>query len=264
MKYKTLLLFAIIVSASWYTKSKTSELQDLGIINISGSSIKTRFNIPEGFSRILQDSSSFGYYLQKLPLKKQGNKVLYYDKTTKDKENVYISVVAMDIDPVDLQQCADAVMRLRGEYLYKAKKYEQIHFNYISDGKPRYFKAFAKGNYSYQNFRKYMREVFSYANTASLLGELTPVSNFKDMKVGDVLIQKGHPYGHAVIVVDMAENTKTKQKMYMLAQSYMPAQETQILLNPNSTLSSPWYKLEEGVIQTPEWTFNSKDLRRFK
>jgi hypothetical protein len=84
------------------------------------------------------------------------------------------------------------------------------------------------------------------------------------MKIGDVFIQKGNPYGHAVIVVDMLDNKKTKQKMYMLAQSYMPAQETQILLNPSSTQTSPWYMLEEGVIQTPEWTFNSKDLRRFR
>jgi hypothetical protein len=51
--------------------------------------------------------------------------------------------------------------------------------------------------------------------------------------------------------------------MYMLAQSYMPAQETQILINPNDESLSPWYPLKDGEIKTPEWTFMSGDLRCF-
>jgi len=31
----------------------------------------------------------------------------------------------------------------------------------------------------------------------------------------------------------------------------------------NSDLS-PWYELNENEIETPEWTFQTKDLRRFK
>ena len=46
------------------------------------------------------------------------------------------------------------------------------------------------------------------------------------MQIGDVLIQGGSP-GHAVIVVDMAENPATGEKLYLLAQSYMPAQDIQ-------------------------------------
>ena len=66
--------------------------------------------------------------------------------------------------------------------------------------------------------------VFSYAGTASLSRELAPV-NYQDMKIGDVFIQGGHP-GHAVIVVDIAVHPKTKKKVFLLAQSYMPAQHT--------------------------------------
>ena len=78
-----------------------------------------------------------------------------------------------------------------------------------------------------------MDYIFAYANTASLREELKTVK-IDSMQIGDVFIQKGRPFGHAVIVVDMAKNDSTAQKLYMLAQSYMPAQETQILINPNN------------------------------
>ena len=34
----------------------------------------------------------------------------------------------MEITNKDLQQCADAVIRLRGEYFYSLKQYEKISF----------------------------------------------------------------------------------------------------------------------------------------
>jgi len=225
------------------------------------STISRRFRAPQGYSSILSDSNSFGSYLSRLKLKPIGTKVKYYNRTTKPNYNVYCAVVDMDIDPQDLQQCADAVMRLRGEYLYQHKRYDEIKFNFLSDGKPRYFVDYAKGDLSYTKFRKYMKYVFAYANTRSLHAELTP-RDIKDMQIGDVFIQKGNPYGHAVIVVNMAQD-KEGNKLYMLAQSYMPAQETQILINPTDPSLSPWYRLKEGDIQTPEWLFNSGDLRSF-
>jgi hypothetical protein len=106
-----------------------------------------------------------------------------------------------------------------------------------------------------------MKYIFSYANTASLRAELK-VRFITDMQIGDVLIQKGNPYGHAVLVVNMAKDS-TGNTVYMLAQSYMPAQETQILISPNIKVTSPWYNLENGQIKTPEWTFMNGDLRCF-
>ena len=83
------------------------------------------------------------------------------------------------------------------------------------------------------------------------------------MQIGDILIQKGNPYGHAVIVIDMAENPDTREKVYMLAQSYMPAQDIQVLVNRNNSKISPWYLINEDPIESPEWTFNPEDLKRF-
>lgn len=219
-----------------------------------------RFLPPSGYEVLRSDSNSFAYYLQYLPLKPQGTKVKYYDGTIKNNDFVYCSVVDQDIDAVDLQQCADAVMRLRGEYLYHKKRYDEIQFNFLSDGKPRYFSDYAKNDYSYTKFRKYMKYIFGYANTASLKAELS-TRQIMEMQIGDVLVQRGNPYGHAVIVVNMAENKKG-DKVFMLAQSYMPAQETQILINPKIE-DSPWYELNENDIYTPEWTFYSGDLKHF-
>ncbi|HTF80830.1 MAG TPA: DUF4846 domain-containing protein [Cytophagales bacterium] len=264
MKYKAAFLIFIGMGTFGLLISRNAERMNGALINTKGSTILERFKAPRGWDRVHCDSNSFGYYLRHLALKAYGEKVHYYDHSTKDQADVYVSVVDMDIDASDLQQCADAVMRLRGEYLFVQQKFDQIHFNYLSDGKPRFFTTYAKGNYSYQNFRKYMRGVFAYANTGSLHDEMASVSSIKDMKVGDVFIQKRQPFGHAVVVVDMIEHKATKRKMFLLAQSYMPAQETQILMNPDHSEISPWYALEEGMIVTPEWTFKSGDLRRFK
>ena len=99
-----------------------------------------------------------------------------------------------------------------------------------------------------------------YAGTYSVGKFDTKAVNIMDMKPGDLFVQGGFP-GHIISVVDMAKNKKG-HTVYMLAQSYMPAQEHQILKNPKDR--SVWYHLDESeVIQTPEYTFRSNQLRRF-
>ena len=66
-------------------------------------------------------------------------------------------------------------------------------------------------------------------------------------------------------MIDVAQNQQTGDKAFILAQSYMPAQNIHILKNPNNTETSPWYNLKEieNDIATPEWTFYSNQLKRF-
>ena len=232
------------------------------IVNPSAKTIATRFAPPAGFERNVAESNSFATYLRSLPLKPWNSKVLYFNGNPKNTPDVYISVIALGIGKKDLHQCADAVMRLRAEYLYAHRRFDEIHFNFVADGKPRYFKNYAKGDYSYAKFWKYMEFIFTSANTRSLHNELKPTPISK-MQIGDIFIQKGVPFGHAVMVIDMAENRATGRKVYLLAQSYMPAQEIQILVNANNTSFSPWYELNNETLTTPEWTFKPADLRRF-
>jgi hypothetical protein len=112
---------------------------------------------------------------------------------------------------------------------------------------------------TYKDFRAYMELIFTYAGTLSLSKSLH-TKKINDMAIGDVFIVGGSP-GHAVIVVDMAQNPKG-EKIFMLAQSYMPAQETQILRNPSNENLSPWYEINsDEIIKTPEWTFSSHQLK---
>ncbi len=221
--------------------------------------------LPPGYHRIEVDSGSFGYWLRHLPLKTENNEVRQYNGELKYNQNLHFAVLKFDVGTRDLQQCADAVMRLRGEYLYSQKKYSDIHFNFLSDGKPRYFKNYAKGNYSHKKFRNYMDYIFSYANTASLKKELIPIENpQKNIKPGDVFIQSGHPYGHAVTVVDVAKND-TGDIIFMVCQSYMPAEEINIVKNLNNSTISPWYNFTDtDHLIIPEWEFHYSDLKRFQ
>ncbi len=219
--------------------------------------------VPVGYKRIEIVHGSFGEYLKNLELKIENNKVYLHTGELKMNQTAQFAVIKIDVGTRDLQQCADAVMRLRAEYLYVQKQYSDIHFNFLSDGKPRYYKDYAKGDLSHKKFRKYMDYIFSYANTASLKNELTKVNSINDIKIGDVFIQKGRPYGHAITVMDVAKN-ESGEIIFMLSQSYMPAQDIHILKNPNNKSLSPWYKVNtNGVLITPEWSFKYEDLMRF-
>jgi Domain of unknown function (4846) len=98
--------------------------------------------------------------------------------------------------------------------------------------------------------------------SASLAKHLKPVSNFADIEPGNVLIRGGFP-GHAVIVMDVAVNQAGK-KIYLLAQSYMPAQDIHVLKNPMDEDLSPWYEVDSNtVIQTPEYRFTQSELMKW-
>lgn len=246
----------------------------------SGSTVASMIATPDGYDRLSVTSNSFGEFLRNLPVKPAGSAVKQHDGRLKSNQNVHVAVIDLEIGTKDLHQCADAVMRLRAEYLWKRGLYSQIHFNFTSGFRCDYSKWmegyriqmdgndakwFKKSNPSntYADFWKYMELVFTYAGTASLSKELKRVA-LHDMQIGDVFIKGGFP-GHAVVVVDMAKHTSTGKRIFLLAQSYMPAQETHVLKNPDNRNLSPWYELDfDGELNTPEWTFNSQQLMRFE
>lgn len=216
--------------------------------------------VPTNFVRVEVDSNSYGNYLRNLPLN-DDNTVYYYNGTRKHTQDLHYAVIDIDVGERDLQQCADAAMRLRAEYLYSQERYNEIHFNFLSDGKPRYYTDYSGTDYSYSKFRKYMDYIFAYANSASLNKEMQSIE-LEEMQIGDMFLRKGEVYGHVVIVVDMAENQKNGKKVFLLAQSYMPAQSIHILKNFNSSKLSPWYDLDFGKnLHTPEWDFTNEDLK---
>ena len=244
-------------------------------------SLQSRIPTPSNnYQRTTVSKNSFGQYLRNVKLKPKGSKAQYYNGDYKEPDNVYMAVLDVDIGTEDLHQCADAIMKLKADYHYHSKEYDKIHFN-LTNGHRIDYTEWRKGrriklngnkttwdngqkpSTSYEAYWDYLELIFMYAGTASLSKELRPVK-MKDMQIGDVLIKGGFP-GHGVIVMDMAINPDTGEKLYLLAQSYMPAQQTQVLVNISDPQLSPWYRLNEyPVIVTPEYQFDNTDLMRFR
>ncbi len=231
------------------------------LIEPSGSTVAERIRPPAGYVREPAPEGSFHDYMRKLPLKPHGSPVLYYNGREKP-ARVHAAVIDQRISPRDLQQCADAIMRLRGEYLFGLKRYREIVFT-LANGMRSAYTDRVGPDRSYGRFLWYMDHVFAYANTASMFLDTVPV-DLDAMRPGDFFLQRGRPYGHAVLVIDVAKNPRTGERMMLLAQSYMPAQETHVLINPLSE-QSPWYPASVGSrLITPEWEFLPGDLRRYR
>lgn len=213
-----------------------------------------------------------------LPLLPGRPNVMLFDGSPKANQGAHAAVIDIDVGRRDLQQCADAVMRLRAEYLYSRGCDGAIEFRFTS-GDPARFADWRAGlrprvagssvswvpggraGGEWRDLRAYLDVVFTYAGSHSLSRELTRVPDPSRVESGDVFIQGGFP-GHAVLVVDVVEYDAGERRM-LLAQSYMPAQQLHVLHNPART-DSPWYDARsDGPLLTPEWAFQHGDLRRF-
>jgi len=261
MCFKPILIFCLLLSFACNNNTSFSANKPKVVTgNNDNANIKNPYHfidsipLPKGFRRIYADNDAFAGWLRHIALK-EDKTVHLYNGRFKPNQLAQFAVLDISVGNKDLQQCADAVMRLRAEYLFAEKKFDEIiftdnaHTSYI-------FKA----PYTKQNFMQYMQQVFGMCGSASLSKQLKPVANLADIQPGDVLIRGGFP-GHAVIVVDVAVNDKGK-KIFMLAQSYMPAQDIHVLVNPMDENLSPWYEVnDENNITTPEYLFYRNELK---
>ena len=184
------------------------------------------------------------------------------------------AVATLDVGTRDLQQCADAVLRLHAEYKfsrhdaaalsYRAASRFEMPFSRWAGGE----RLVARGNdltwvpgrgvtgAAHANLRSWLDTVFAYANTVSIQRDAAPVAR-ANVRAGDFFVQGGWP-GHAVLVLAVAEND-AGQRRALLGQSYMPAQSFHVL----STPAGPWFSLDGETIDTPFWQpFGWGDLRR--
>ena len=199
-----------------------------------------RFAPPLGYRPVALPASSFGAWLRGLPLKPGRPEVLLFNGRPKQNQGAHLAVADIDVGREDLQQCADAVMRLRAEYLRSAGRDKDICFRFTSGDPARWEewraggRPFVVGNFvrwvrraaadsSAASFRAYLTSVYRWAGSASLSRELRGGMDPRRVEPGDVFIHGGFP-GHAVLVVDVAQDPRGRRK-FMLAQSYMPAQE---------------------------------------
>lgn len=237
--------------------------------------IPERFPSPAGHIRSAVDAGSFAHYLRSLPLRPEGTGVHLFDGRTKPRQDVHAAVLDISVGERDLQQCADAVMRLRAEYLFVSGQQDRIAFHF-TNGFLAEWKRWrmgeritVRGNHcawvkqaspdgSHAQLLKFLATVFTYAGTLSLDKELKPATGA--IEAGDVFIQGGSP-GHAVIVMDVARDAQGRTA-FLLAQSYMPAQDIHVLKRPDG--QGAWYIADQGErLVTPEWTFRWEDRKRW-
>jgi hypothetical protein len=290
MKYLALLLLLSCANVETFVEASLAQeapfVQEAAVelppnyLNKEGTTIASRVIPGEGFERVDYPKGTFGEYLQHRPLKPHGAKVFYYNGDEKYTQDHHAAVLDMDVGVEDLQQCADAVMRLRAEFLLEEERYSDIHFNFVNGFNADYARwrkgdrIWIKGNKAGwktgtgpttgpKAFKSYLRWVFMYANTASLSKEVKAVP-IEEIEAGDLFLIGGFP-GHTVIVVDKAMNATTGEVEVLLAQSFMPAQSVHVLKNPKRSDGNPWHSLTEFAeeVETIEYWFKRTDLRRF-
>lgn len=243
----------------------------------SAETVSQRFVPPKGYIRVPVAEDSFGAWLRNLPLLPGRPEVKLFNGRLKGNQGAQAAVLDVDVGTRDLQQCADAIMRLRAEYLLATGRPNEICFRFTDgtdavwldwaaglrpqkQGRSLAFVPEARPDSSYAGFRKYLNLVFTYAGSYSLHRELRKLSRQDVIEPGDVIIKGGFP-GHAVVVMDVAANAHG-HRVYLLAQSYMPAQQIHILASPGE--SDAWYRgSATAALTTPEWIFPAGSLHRF-
>jgi hypothetical protein len=270
---------AVMASAALAGTARAGDVADYPwLASAPAGTVGSRIPVPAGWQRPEVAPGSFAAWLRGLPVKPGRPDVLLFNGRQKGNQEAHHVVLDIDVGKRDRQQCADAVIRLRAEFLHAAGRDGDICFRFTDRTPARWpdWKAgmrprlsprktvwgkTAASDGSYASFRRYLDIVFSYAGTLSLARELEPVADPRRIEAGDVFIQGGSP-GHAVIVVDLAVDPQGRRAV-LLAQSYMPAQDIHVLRNPK-TPDSPWYVIDgDGPLATPEWDFPAGSLRRF-
>lgn len=218
---------------------------------------------PLGYKRVEVHDGSFASFLRGLPLRPAGTKVMLYGGKEKARlQGLSYAVIDMDILS-NSEQCADVCMRLWAEYLYKNGRYSEIKFKNVNGQTMTYSGG------SRKDFERFMKRVFETASTYSMQKYMSPVKS-DDVQIGDVLVYAARPgrkLGHAVIVVDMAED-RFGRKVFLVAEGNTPARDKHVIRNFLNPAYSPWFTLnqkaakDDYVMRLP-FRFYGDNIRRF-
>ena len=249
------------------------------LINKDSLTIQSRVNIPHGYKRVAYPEGSFENYLRNYKLKPFGSKIINYDDSEYFWQGGHVGILEVPVPKNGLQQCADALIRIRSEYLWDTNRKDEIGFNFTSghycswtsyangyrpkiNGSRVSFHKTASVDHSKSNFYKYLNLIYTYSGTLSLYHELESVKA-KDLKIGDMLIKGGSP-GHIVMLCDEVVNDKG-ETLFLLFQGNTPAQSVHLVKNLEDHTISPWYQLEDdAIIPVSNYTFGSAKFVRFK
>jgi len=231
-------------------------------VSIAQKNIKNSFIIPQGYERV--NPNNYHKWLINQPLIFDSPVKIYQGDIVYGLNDIYIAKFDYSIGVKNLHQCADAAMYFNATYLYETNQWDRINYHF-DETYSFPFKRYVWRTHTNDKtaLKKYLEKVWAGAGSLSLDKFDTKPVMLKEAIAGDLIIEGGSP-GHVITIVDVIVNKTTGVKKYMLAQSYMPAQEQYILLNEEDP-KTVWFEFKEGEdIETPGWLFSSNSIKRFK
>ncbi len=265
-------------------KVGTSPRPAYGWPNRRGEALEERFRTPpSGFTRSAAPEGSFAAFLRGMPLAPDGEKVVDFQGAPLYSDGRHENIAAVfdiDVGSRDLQQCADAYYRLHAEWKYATGARKDISYRSLSGvaipyarylageratmsgGALKLLPSSAPRKDDHAFFRTYLDDVFAWASTGSLERDAKKVP-FAELQGGDAFVLTGSPFGHAVIVLDVARADDGSGRVaLLLGQSYMPAQSMHVL---GPSRANAWFVVDpkDEAVTTPFWRpFPLTSLRR--
>lgn len=225
--------------------------------------------VPCGYERQVSTGDGYQAFIRNLPLAPETERVAYYENPEMaDAVEPYCHrVVDMPLLSVS-EQCADACIHIRAEYLFQNRRYRDLHFEDTQHNVMRYPWMGGRLREAYNN---YLRHVYDWANTESLRNEMARRDSPADVEAGDVWCYDAHSrdsvrYGHAMTVADVAIDSVTGEKIVMLVQGSTPACSIHVLRNTVEPEISPWFRITatDGIVDFGFAKYRPDELYHFR
>ncbi len=265
----------LVLPVSTVAQEKLQNTSPFGL----GPELAQIFSVPAGYHRITVMPQSFAGFLRRLPLH-TGRKAVrdYRGQIFKNvADSTVAAIVNLHIRGKKLEQCMDIIQRLYAEFCLQTAREDSIRFllpdrsilswkdwkqGWRPQRKSEMFplKKNARPDRSRRNFEAYLWEIFYYSGTQTAYFGLQKVEP-QNIRIGDLIIKQGRR-GHAVILLDLAEND-VGDKKGIFGQGDTPACEFYILKNRDGL---PWFDLNFNHV-SPNLPIGKKmlwtGLRRF-
>ena len=219
--------------------------------------IESRITTPKGYKRIQAESATFAAYLRSRLLLATGSPVKDCRGCIKKsgKDTTVVAVVDYPIKGKKLEQCMDIIQRIWPEYLWVQHRPDKIYF-YLPGGFLLKWKDWKEGfrpqyhgitvrlikntepDSSRKTFEKYLWEIFYRSNTQTAYFAYPKVEP-ENVQIGYFVVKKGKR-GHAVLIVDMAEDSLGK-KIALIGHGDTPACQFSLL---NYKKENHWFPID--------------------
>ena len=228
-----------------------------------GETIQSRFQPPEGWTRVTVPAQSFAAWLRQLELLPPTADALDW----RGRPAMTADEVAGVLDwrlLGSVEQCADIAVRLIAEFAHGNGGQDLITFRSLS-GQAITWTKWLQGNYAIEGgaseivYRQgpsrraspeeldaYLKFVMTYVNTASLVRDW-PRIDFEEIDIGDVLIQPSRTVnglGHLSVVLDACTGP-AGERLYLLTDGFTPARAPVVREKTPGDLTSVWMTPDE-------------------